>query len=533
MGDGCIEGVTNYASVVVAAKYTRAYCGGLVGLIPGNEGAIIIDSQNYGSVINNSTWDGGQTRMGGIVGQCSGTLTASNIENHGNLTVNNNVTNFIGGLCGDIGSDSVVTTASNYGTITFTDAGTQKTYLGGCFGSVRGSTIYDCHNYGAITANRNAEHWFGGIVGFFETGESSLMECVNHTGADLTVAASVGKRVLMGGITGGCQYNGDGPFAVTIDDCKNEAAITNQGCASDFGGIAGLFDNYLATATISISTCENTGVISSTVADNGTGMSRELRIGGIIGGTDPEDTGCEQIYRSCINRGAVYAYGALKAGASVRVGGIVGNSYCCTTIDKCKNFAEVGCPNIGTSESGSAVFVVGGILGYIHSRSASRYQKVTDCINTGTVSSIRDYNNQYLGGIVGGGNTDNNVYPQVNGCKNYGNIVATKTTNTLVGGLCGYIKYTVSNSANFGDVSGGAWNGAVVGDGNASAVITTGIEVGDGVEVTGAANAGTKYSEGRKTYSFTTTLTAEKRWFSGWSDAPITVTVVAQETYSE
>ena len=531
-GNGCIEGVTNYASVVVAPKYTRAYCGGLVGLIPGNESAIINDSQNYGAVINNSTWDGGQTRMGGIVGQCSGTLIASNIENHGNLTVGNNVTNFIGGLCGDIGSDSVVITASNYGTITFTDSGTQKTYLGGCFGSVRGSTINDCHNYGAITANRNAEHWFGGIAGFFETGESSLMECVNHTGADLTVAASVGKRVLMGGITGGCQYNGSGPFAVTIDDCKNEAAITNQGCASDFGGIAGLFDNYLSSATVSIQTCENTGAISSTVVDNGTSMARELRVGGIIGGTDPEDAGCEQIYRSCINRGTVTVDGALKSGASVRVGGIVGNAYTHTTIDKCKNFGNVGSV-VGGDDAGSAVFTFGGILGYIHSRSASRYQNVTDCINTGTVSSVRAYNNQYLGGIVGGGNTDNNVYPQVTGCRNYGNISATKTTNTLVGGLCGYIKYTVSNSANFGDVSGGSWNGAVVGDGNASAVITTGIEVGDGVEVTGAANAGTKYSEGRKTYSFSGTLTNEKKWFSGWSDAPITATVVAQETYSE
>ncbi|MBR6054854.1 MAG: hypothetical protein IKP46_05905, partial [Bacteroidales bacterium] len=73
----------------------------------------------------------------------------------------------------------------------------------------------------------------------------------------------------------------------------------------------------------------------------------------------------------------------------------------------------------------------------------------------------------------------------------------------------------------------------VVGDGNASAVITTGIEVGDGVEVTGAANAGTKYTNGKTTYTFSTTLTAEKKWFSGWSDAPITVTVVDQETYSE
>ena len=84
----------------------------------------------------------------------------------------------------------------------------------------------------------------------------------------------------------------------------------------------------------------------------------------------------------------------------------------------------------------------------------------------------------------------------------------------------------------FGDVTGGSWNGAVVGDGNGAAVMTTGIEVGDGVEVTGAANAGTKYSNGRTTYTFSTTLTDEKKWFSGWSDAAITVTVIGQESYS-
>jgi len=530
-GSGNMEGVVNYASIVVAKTYTRAYVGGLVGLIPGAEAVTMSDCKNYGSVTNNSTWDVGQTRMGGILGQGSGTLAAYNIENHGALTVNNSVTNFVGGLCGDIGSDSSITTASNYGTITFTGGGTQKTYVGGCFGSIRGSSLYDCHNYAPITVTRGAEHWFGGIAGFMETGESALTECINHTGADLTVASSVTKRAIMGGITGGCQYNGSGPFAVTIDECKNEASITNQGCASDFGGIAGLFDNYLSSATISISTCENTGEISSTVPDDGTGMTRELRVGGIIGGTDPEDTGCTQFYQDCINRGKVSVYGALKKGASVRFGGIVGNAYTATTIDGCRNFAEVGCPNPG-SDAGAAVFSFGGILGSYHTRSESRHQKVTNCINTGRISSAREFNNQYLGGVIGGGSNADS-YPELSGCKNFGEIYAVRKVNTLVGGLCGYTRWNVSNCSNFGDVTGGSWNGAVVGDGNVNAIFGEGIKVGDGVEVTGANQASAKYTGGKKTYTFTTAGSLEKYWFSGWSDAAITVTVVDQETYSE
>lgn len=534
VGNGTLDGVINYASILVPTVYSRAYVGGLVGLIPGTETANIMSCKNYGSVTNNSTWGGGQTRMGGIVGQCSGTLAGYDIENYGALTVNNSVTNFVGGLCGDIGSDSSITSASNYGSIVFTDSGTQKTYIGGCFGSIRGSSIYDCHNYAPITITREAEHWFGGIAGFMEAGESALTECINHAGADLTVAASVTKRAIMGGITGGCQYKGDGPFAVTLDDCKNEASITNQGCGSDFGGIAGLFDNYLSSATISVSNCENTGEVSSTVPDDGTGMTRELRVGGIIGGTDPETEGCTQYYQDCINRGKVSVYGAIKRGASVRFGGIVGNAYNNTTIDGCKNFAEICCPNPG-SDAGAAVFSLGGILGSYNTRTESRHQIVSNCINVGRISSAREYNNQYLGGVIGGG-SNADTYPELVGCKNFGELYAVKQTNTLVGGICGYTRWNMSDCANFGNVTGGAWNGAVVGDGNVNAIMNEGIRVGDGVEVTGAAasNAGVKYTQGKKTYSFPAkTASLEKYWFSGWSDAAITVTVVDQETYTE
>lgn len=533
VGNGTMEGVVNYASIVAAPTQSRVYLGGLVGLIPGDEHVIMTDCINYGSVTNHSIWAGGQTRMGGIVGQCSGALEAVNIENHGNLTVNNSVTNFVGGLCGDLGHESSITEASNYGMISFIDGGTQKTYIGGCFGSVRGSIIMSVHNYAPISITRNAECWFGGIAGFMESGESALMECINHEGADLEVSSSVNtKRAIMGGIVGGCQYSGSGPFAVSLQDCVNEASITNNGSASDFGGIAGLFDNYLADATVMISNCQNRGAISSEVMDGGTGLTRELRVGGIIGGTDPENEGCDQVIEYCTNRGPVTIKGALKAGASVRFGGIVGNTYCNVIIDQCANLADVGCPNLGSSEAGSAVFYFAGIVGSILDRSSSRHQSITGCVNTGAVYTNRGYNNQYLGGIVGGGG-NKDAYPVIDGCRNYGEISSVKTTNTMVGGLCGYTCWTMSNSANFGNVSGGSWNGAVVGDGNAKAVMVDGIEVGEEVEVTGAANAGVKYSGGKKTYKFTTTPSLEKQWFSGWADPAITVTVVDQESWSE
>ena len=539
-GNGTLDNVVNYASIVAAATNSRVYLGGLVGLVPGYETVTLTSCRNYGSVTNNSTWAGGQTRMGGIVGQCSGAIDASDLENHGALTIHNNVTNFIGGLCGDLGGGSSVTSASNYGTITFTDSGTQKTYIGGCFGSVRGSTILDCHNYAHITLTRNAPHWFGGIAGFMEAGESALMACINHEEAILDVASSVNtndanaSRVLMGGILGGCQYNGEGPFAVTVDDCQNKAVITSHGTASDIGGIAGLLDNYLGSATIAISTCENLGAISSAVVDGATGMGRELRMGGIVGGTDAEDgKGCDQVIQSCINRGSVTAAGALKAGASVRFGGIVGNTYNNVVIDDCKNYGHVGCDNAGTDGGGSAVFYFGGIVGSFLGRTAAKHQSVTNCINTGEISTVRAYNNQYLGGIVGGG-SNADTYPVVSGCKNFGVISATKLTNTLVGGLCGYTRWNMSDCSNFGNVVGGAHNGAVVGDANGNAIMTVGIKVGEDVEVTGAANAGTKYTEGKKTYTFTTSSTLEKRWFTGdGTGAAVTVTVVDQETYSE
>lgn len=538
-GKGCMEGVTNFAKVEVpSSSNSRAYVGGLVGVVPDTAVAVEIQNcKNYGAISNNSSWTGDETRMGGILGQCSGAITASGLENRGAITVNNEVTTFIGGLCGDLASGSTVTGSSNYGTITFQDSGSKTTYLGGCFGSVRGNPatrVSDCHNYAAITATRDVQHRFGGITGFLQSGTLSLIACTNHAGADLTVASTSCKRTTLGGIAGSCLNGKDNTMTVTIQDCKNEASVINNGAASEIGGIVGMLDSEYpgAAHTLSVLNCENAGAVTNAAEDASFGnLGRELRIGGIIGSSDADSGLLSIIVRSCFNKGDVTTSGALSSGKAVRIGGISGLAWYDAQIDKCTNLGAVTCNAAGTD--GGATMNIGGIVGFFEARTSSRYQKITDCVNTGEVSSIRNVGTQYIGGILGSVNNAGGYsnYGLVDGSKNYGTVSATRTVNTMVGGVCGYAKHTVSNCSNFGSVSGGAWNGAIIGDGNSAAVLTTGLKVGNGVEVTGATNAGTKYSNGNTTYSFTTTLTNEKKWFSGWADPAITVTVVDQESY--
>ena len=533
-GYGSMDNVVNFAKVEVpSSSNSRAYVGGLIGVIPDSAAGITVNNcKNFGTVSNASSWSDSETRMGGILGQCSGVLTASGIENHGALTVSNSVTNFVGGLCGDLASGSSVTASKNYGSITFTDNGTQLTYLGGCFGSVRGNpatTISDCHNYGSIIATRNAQHRFGGILGFFQSGTVTVTDCVNHTGANLTVASSVAARTVLGGIGGACLNGSSSAMSVTIQDCKNEAAVTNDGASSEIGGISGMLDSEYSGGAhaLQILNCENTGTVSSSVADNGySGLGREIRIGGIIGSSDADSGLCSLVISSCTNRGTVSVNGALTSGKSFRVGGIAGLAWYDSLIDNCKNYGDVTCPFVGSSSAGSAVLNMGGILGYLEFRSSSRYQRITDCVNTGNITTIRNVGNQYLGGILGGGG-NKDAYPQISGCKNYGNISTVRTSNSQLGGIAGYTCFVLTNNSNFGNVGGGQYNGAVYGDNNAASS-SSGTKVGSGVVVNGVS------APAVGSYSYASGSQTGKDWFVGWNgNAAITVQVVGQEGYTE
>jgi len=523
-------------SVPAGSYSTRAFLGGLAGFIASGKTPQISNCETYGDITNNSTFTENPAQIGGVVGQCLGAPTVSGVKNYGNLNINTGASYIIGGLFGGLDDGASLSNSENHGNITIANDGSGQPHVGGCVGVVYNATLSNCHNYGAVTTNRNAVTYLGGIAGRLMSGTISLTNCTNHTGADLTVASSASSRVVLGGIAGACLNGKDNAMTVTIQDCKNEADITNNGAASEIAGIVGMLDSEYSGAahTFTVQNCENTGDVTNAAADVAfNSLGRELRIGGIIGSSDADTGLLNIIIRSCINRGDVMTAGALSSGKAVRIGGISGLAWYDSQIDQCRNFGNVGCNAAGSD--GAASMNMGGIVGFFEARTSSRYQRVTDCVNTGEVSSIRNVGTQYIGGILGSVNNGSaySNYGLVDGSKNYGAVSATRQTNTMVGGVCGYAKHTVSNCSDFGNVTGGTWNGAVLGDGNGSAVVTTGIKVGLGVNVTGAANAGTKYTGGKSTYSYGTSSSAEKKWFSGWSDAPITVTVVDQESYSE
>jgi len=523
-----VVNVVNFAPVSVpSGSYsTRAFLGGLAGFIASGKTPTLTNCKNYGDITNNSTYTENAAQIGGIVGQCLGAPVASGLKNYGNLAINTGASYIIGGLFGSLDSGASLSNSENHGNITIANSGSSQPHVGGCVGVVYNATLSGCHNYGAVTTNRASVTYFGGIIGRLMSGTVSVSNCTNHTGADLTVASTASSRVVLGGIVGACLNGKDNAMTVTIQDCKNEASVTNNGAACEIGGIAGMLDSEYATDahTLSVLNCENTGTVSSTAADNAySALGRELRIGGIIGSSDADSGLCNLIIRSCINRGTVSVNGALTAGKSFRVGGIAGLAWYDSLIDNCKNRGDVTCPFAGSSSAGSAVLNMGGILGYIEFRTASRYQRITDCVNTGNVTTIRNVGNQYLGGILGGGG-NKDAYPQISGCKNYGNVSTVRTANSQLGGIAGYTCFVLTNNSNFGNVGGGQYNGAVYGDNNAASS-SSGSKVGNGVVVNGVS------APAIGSYSFASGSQTGKDWFTGWNgNAAITVQVVAQES---
>lgn len=518
--------VVNFAPVSVpSGSYsTRAFIGGLAGFIASGKTPTITNCENYGNITNNSTYTENPAQIGGIVGQCLGSPTASGLKNYGNLTINTGASFIIGGLFGSLDSGSSLSNSENHGNITIANSGSSELHAGGCVGVVYGSTLSSCHNYGTVTTNRNAANYVGGIVGRLMSGTISLTSCTNHTDANISVGSSVTTRSFMGGIAG-C-YIGSGEISITISGCKNEAAVTNNGGASEVGGVVGIFDSTYATAhTLKITGCENTGTVSSTVTDNGlSSLGRELRIGGILGMANNEaNTGlCSIVVEDCINRGKVSVAGALTTGQSLRVGGIVGHSFYDVLIDSCKNSGEITCPVAG-SGAGGAVLNMGGILGYFKSRSSSRYQRITSCINIGNITTTRNVGSQYLGGILGSGD-NSDAFPHISSSENYGAISTVRTSNSQLGGIAGYTCFVLTDNSTYGNVGGGQYNGAVYGDNNGKSS-SSGTKVGNGVKVNGVS------APAIGSYSYGTGSQTGKDWFVGWNgNSAITVSVVTQKS---
>ena len=260
----------------------------------------------------------------------------------------------------------------------------------------KSAAITNCSFNGLICfqgGNSDQYNDCGGIVGYIfgYTGKNSLMlEGCSFEGTIISSAYSVG------GIVGRCG------FETNISGCTNKGTIRNDGPLDEqsysyqqqsTGGIVGRF------TTGSITDCQNNGSVWGEI----------WYVGGIAGSLN--DTA--QV-TSCTNNAAVSAAGSTTRSDdyywSTCVGGIAGLASIDThtapdesdkgTIEKCKN---TGAVSVDGAESDSKhICDAGGIVGRLSSSTKYDYPySVTDCVNSGTVTSDSPHDSGGVGGIAG------------------------------------------------------------------------------------------------------------------------------------
>lgn len=271
-------------------------CGGVCGYIEG----YIKDCNNRGTIAMecngaSSSYAWTAAKVAGVAGAVN--MGASNCHNYGTLefvkgyyaggtegnrfTGNVNVGCWAGVIASagswDTSINSVFEDCTNEADLVFapgSTTGTPQFAFGGVFGWLNG-TAKNCHNKKSVVANTNVQYVnLGGI----SAGGNAHFEGCNNNGDivlnanDLVVPAKWFARV--GGITGWATAIMDKktkavPINAQMSHCVNTGKITiNGGSATSsnisyVGGIYGTRVNMSKAGSVTVSDCENTGVINT------------------------------------------------------------------------------------------------------------------------------------------------------------------------------------------------------------------------------------------------------------------------------
>ena len=407
----------------------QCYCGGIVGYINGAN-----------TRIENCYNTGNLSRMkyssGGIVGYINGANTRiENCYNTGNISVPSN-SNYCGGIVGECSSSLTVSNCYNTGNISGSSLAGASGIVGNCASTLN---VTNCYNTGNISGSTRA----AGIVGDCN---SSLTMINCHNTGDISATTS---KSHAGGIVG---QGG----AIIMTNCYNTGSVS---ASQHSGGIVAA-----CSSSSSLTNCHNTGTISassSIVTSTSTSSSiTNNNIGAKSGGIVAYSTASLSLI-FCHNTGDISAIATATATGSssnryypqARSGGMVGEGTSLITLAKCYNKGLIS----ATSHSGSNSSYIsrnsysGGLIGY-------GYSQISNSYNRGTVLAYAHYgNNNTAAGVyqVGGlvGNVSNSSSTFVN---SYNTGILTGATK---GGIRGNTSGTVTNcyylESSGGTVAGG------------------------------------------------------------------------------
>ena len=401
-------------SVSGFVRSVARYTGMLVGNCSGN--SVIDNCKTYGEVY-------GYGNVGGIVGIMKGTI--SNCENYAHVGDNGNTSAYrIGGIAGLLNADgSSATNCINYGSVYVAVGSGQN---GGIIGRMENSvTLNNCENRGYVYSNTDS---VGGIVGYYAQGTNLEYQGLKNY-------APVEGKAWVGGIAGTI-------CGVDLKYCENHGAVKGT---SRVGGLVGRMGEGSKSTVCGFDQCANYGRITAAgtycggiagvaydVTENcvnyGKIINTGTSTGGIIGALSVNasaETPYTPIVRNCANYGEM----STKASGNTVAGGIVGRtdrSVIGSTVynplvQNCQNYADV------TLMGGFAGGIIGACNGGI----------IDGCINYGAVLA---QTGTYVGGIAG----SNYGYGTVKGCDNYGAVYGGAT----FGQICGQLTNTSTATSN-------------------------------------------------------------------------------------
>lgn len=373
--------------------------------------------------LNGVAVSGTTTAAGGAVGSVSGTaaLTLENVTVSGSV----NGMTYTGGLVGYVSVNTASVSFENCKNeaVLTSSATSGNFHLGGMVSLAYTSTLEGCVNKGAISDENKCTHSsLGGMIGKVDTGALTVRDCVNE-GA-ITSKSTNAYNHQVGGIIGETTGN---VTAVSIDNCVNKGTLLTSTTSSGGTRAAGIVALFLAKSGVeaTISNCSNLADV----------------------------TGCAQ------------------------TGGLVGDMRVKTTVSNCFNSGDIKCTRTGTDVGG--YMMVGGIIGFTNINAVIT---ISDCTNTGTVTSVGGYTGGILGQarssfVVGGCTNMGMIYSDYN--PDTQTITATPTREKIgnsytnssrVGGIIGSVYYNnntltgdVSNCTNMGSIFAFDCAGGIVG----------------------------------------------------------------------
>ena len=346
-GDSRISNVTNSGKITIIENQGAASgaVGGIAGY-PQSGTAEIVNAVNSGEISLASSFNGTTvTNIGGIVGNTAASIVEIyGSENTGEIKlVSENVkVTSVGGIAGSLSAGATID-ADEAGNITSNSAAiVAGDQTGGIVGSLSGNGAVKAENSGAVSGGAR----IGGIVGYAASSSGSIIISDSKNKGNITGASDYAGGVV------GYAYTSTGEGSIAIENSESSSDVTISSETSYAGGIAG----------------RTVGNVMITESDNYSAILASTYAGGITG-----NSGNSEGYESTED----FIIGITYCNNHGDVTSTADNGYACGIGYNGTGVIFDNCVNEGAI---TGFYVYG--IGY-------RTDGVTDCQNTGTVTSTK------------------------------------------------------------------------------------------------------------------------------------------------